>query len=72
VDNDRAVLKTLRGIKNELGHMRNTMASGGPKDRATARGPDTETVRLKKRITALEEKLALIARQLDEMEYKKQ
>jgi hypothetical protein len=68
VDNDRAVLKTLRGIKNELGHMRNTMASSAGSDRAVRPAADGETRMLKQRISTLEEKLARIARKLDELD----
>jgi hypothetical protein len=68
VDNDRAVLKTLRGIKDELGHMRNSMASAGGSDRAVRPAADTETRMLKQRISTLEEKLARIARKLDELD----
>ncbi len=68
VDNDRAVLKTLRGIKDELGHMRNNMASPAGANRATNQSQGAESRMLKQRVSMLEEKLQRIADKLSTLE----
>lgn len=68
VDNDRAVLKTLRGIKDELGHMRNNMVSASGSNRAVSQSQGAESRMMKQRISMLEQKLESIAQKLDSLE----
>lgn len=67
LDNDKAVIKGLQGIKDELGELKHSLRKGeAPSDREQGRS----TAALQARINELEAKLAALSEKIDKMDRK--
>jgi hypothetical protein len=68
LDNDRAVIKNLQGIRQELSELKHSLRPGG----AQAEGPDQARVNaaLQAKLIELEEKLAAVSSKLEKLDKK--
>ncbi len=67
LDSDKAVIKGLQGIKDELGELKHSVRKGEP---LTSRDQTGSTAALQARISELEAKLAAMSEKIDKMDRK--